>query len=92
MGASGKNGVPYLKKVDSPKVADITTGVCFCFGDNCNVVYYNGKEIGRLEYVGKHGPDLKFKIAGKKGCVPGDMEDKYVELLNDKGISVPLME
>ena len=92
MGASGRKGVPYMKKVDSPKIADITVGVCFTFGNNCNIFYYNGKEIGKLDYVGDPGPGMRFKVNGKKDSDPGDIEEKYVELLTWKGIPVPLME
>lgn len=91
MGAHGGR-VPYLKKVNSEAVAAITNGVCFCFGDNCNVFYNNGKQIGAIDYVGAPGPGMKFKVRGRANSAPSDFEDKYVELLQGLGIAVPLME
>lgn len=92
MGANGHHKVPYLHKVDNQKIADITVGVCFIFGDNCNIFFNNGKEIGRLDYVGNPGPGMQFKVSGKKDSTPGGLVDKYVELLTYKGIPVPLMD
>ena len=92
MGANNRRRVPYMKKVDSKKAAEITVGVCFVFGENCNIFFNNGKEIGRLDYVGDPGPLMKFQVTGKKDSVPGDIEEKYVELLTYKGIPVPLMD
>lgn len=91
MGSSGRR-VPYLRKVDSEAVAKITHGVCFRFGDKCNVFYNSGTEIGVLDYVGAPGPDMRFGIRGKKGSTPGGFEEKYVEMLNWLNIPVPLME
>ncbi len=92
MGASGHHKVPYLRKVDTPKAAEITVGVCFAFGEQCNVVFNNGEEIGRLEYVGGPGPGLQFRVGGKPDSAPGDIESKYVELLTWKGVPVPMMD
>lgn len=92
MGSNGPARVPYLKKVNSEEVAKITVGICFCFGKDCNDFYNNGKYIGSLDYVGEHGPGLRFKVRGKKNSIPGDIEDKYIEMLTDLGIPVPMME
>ena len=91
MGSSGRR-VPYLKKVNSEEIARITNGVCFSFGENCNIFYNNGQQVGVLDYVGAPGPGMQFAIRGKKGSTPGSMEDKYVEMLTWLKIPVPTME
>lgn len=92
MGASGHKKVPYLRKVDTVKAAEITTGICFAFGENCNVFFKDGREIGRLEYVGSPGPGMQFRVDGKADSAPGDIASKYVELLSWKGLPVPMMD
>lgn len=91
MGAN-KAKVPYLNNVADKEVAAITKGVCFFFGDNCNVVYSAGKLLGYIDYVGKPGPGMKFKVRGKKDSEPGEFDDKHTELLIWKSVAVPLME
>ena len=92
MGATGRQKVPYLRKVDTLKAAEITTGVCFSFGENCNIFFKDGQEIGRLAYVGNPGPGLQFRVEGKADSTAGDIESKYVELLSWKGVPVPMMD
>jgi hypothetical protein len=92
MGASNNKKVPYLRKVDTAKSAELTSGVCFAFGDNCNIFFNDGREIGRLEYVGGPGPGMQFKVEGKPDSIPGDISSKYVELLSWQGVPVPMMD
>ena len=92
MGSKGGARVPYMKKVDSVALAEITNGACFVFGKNCNVFYNNGKVVGQVNYVGKPGPDMKFVVADKKDSKPGELDDKFVELFNWKNLPVPMME
>ena len=92
MGGKASARVPYLRKVDNEEIAAITNGVCFCFGNKCNMFFSNGKLVGNINYVGKPGPGMQFVVDGKKNSVPGDLVDKYVELLTWKGIPVPMME
>jgi hypothetical protein len=91
MGASGNRKVPYLRKVDTAKAAEITQGVCFAFGEGCNIVFNNGQEVGRLEYVGEPGPGRLFRVAGKPDARPCDIEAAYIELLQWQGVPVPMM-
>lgn len=92
MGASGNKKVPYLRKVDTAKAAEITTGVCFAFGERCNIVFKDGQEVGRLEYVGDPGPGMQFRVVDKPDASPSGIEAAYVELLQWKGIPVPMMD
>ena len=92
MGACTHKKVPYLRKVDTAKAAELTSGICFSFGDNCNIVFKDGAEIGRLEYVGAPGPGMQFRVEGKTDSVPGDMPSKFVELLSWQGVPVPMMD
>ena len=92
MGGKTKLGVPYLHKVDNEEIAAITRGVCFFFGENCNVVFKDGKLVGYVDYVGKNGPDMRFIVRGKSDSVKGEFDDKFVELLAWKGFPVPMME
>lgn len=91
MGGSAHR-VPFLKKVDSKKVAEVTTGACFIFGEGCNVFYNDGKEVGKVNYVGKPGPGRQFQVDGKKDSKPGELDEKFVELFAWKKLPVPMME
>lgn len=92
MGASTRRGVPFMHKVDTVQIAETTRGVCFVFGNGCNLVFHDGQFVGQILYVGDPGPGMLFKVADKEDSVPGDFDDKYVELLKWKQIPVPLME